>query len=149
MPISFEGRQFKRVICWFSHGAASAVATILAFQEYGPENCVAVCQDTGSEHPDNERFRADFIRATNIPVTVIKSEKYADIWDVFDKTRWLAGPEGARCTAELKRRVAENFLNFFDDLEILGYTSDEEKRLSRWMANNEERFIDPILVRHK
>ncbi len=149
MSISFENREFKRVVCWFSHGAASAVATILAFREYGPDNCIAVCQDTGSEHPDNTRFRAEFTRATNIPVEVIKSDKYSDIWDVFEKTRWLVGPRGARCTSELKRMVAERYLNFFDDLEVLGYTSDEEKRLAQWQKNNEERFIDPILVRNQ
>lgn len=149
MSISFEGRTFKRVVCWFSHGAASAVATILAFREYGPENCVAVCQDTGSEHSDNERFRADFTRATNIPVEVIRSDKYSDIWDVFEKTRWLVGPAGARCTSELKRNVAEKYLNFFDDLEVLGYDTREKKRLDRWRTNNEDRFIDPILIRHK
>ena len=146
--VEFNGRPFKRVICWWSHGAASAVATVLAFKEYGAENCVAVCQDTGSEHPDNERFRADFTAATGIFIEVIKSDKYSDIWDVFEKTRWLVGPAGARCTGELKRKVAENYLNFFDDLEVLGYTASEELRLSRWITNNEERFIDPILIRN-
>lgn len=145
--IHHEGRDFERVICWFSHGAASAVATILAFEEYGAENCIAVCQDTRSEHEDNERFRRDFTDVTGIEVEVISSKKYRDIWDVFEKTRWLVGPAGARCTPEMKRLVAEEYLNFFDDLEVLGYTSDEGGRLSRWQKNNEERFIDPILVR--
>lgn len=109
---------------------------------------MAVCQDTGSEHPDNARFRADFTRKTNIPVEVIKSQDYEDIWEVFERTRWLVGPAGARCTSELKRRVAEQYLNHFDDLEVLGYTVKEEKRLSRWVKNNPERFIDPILIRN-
>jgi len=149
MVVEHNGRQFKRVVCWFSCGAASAVATMLALREYGPENCAIVYQDTGSEHPDNARFLDEFQRKTNTNIEVIKSDKYTDIWDVFEKTGWLVGPYGARCTSELKRIVAESYLNHFDDLEVLGYTSDEEKRLNQWIANNDERFIDPILVRHK
>jgi 3'-phosphoadenosine 5'-phosphosulfate sulfotransferase (PAPS reductase)/FAD synthetase len=43
-----------RSICWFSCGAASAVATKLALQER--DNCEIVYQDTGAEfsHPRNE-----------------------------------------------------------------------------------------------
>ncbi len=33
-----------------------------------------------------------------------KWDEYDDTWDVWEKTRWLAGIKGARCTTELKVR---------------------------------------------
>lgn len=144
--IEYNGREFKRVVCWFSCGAASAVATKLALKKFGAENCVVVYQDTGSEHPDNKRFLNDCERWFGQPITVIRSEKYSDIWDVFEKTRWIVGPAGARCTSELKRKVAEDFLDHFNDLEVLGYTIEEKARLARWQEHNTERFLAPLLI---
>ena len=46
-----------RTVCWFSAGAASAVAAKLVLRDV-PDAVVAYCE-TGSEHPDNERFLAD------------------------------------------------------------------------------------------
>lgn len=46
-----------RTVCWFSSGAASAVATKLALRD-DPSAVVAYCE-TGAEHPDNERFIAE------------------------------------------------------------------------------------------
>jgi len=135
----------KRLICWFSCGAASAVATKIAINEWDGE--VVVCyQDTGSEHPDNKRFLADCEKWFGQEIIVLKSDKYEDIWDVFDKTRWLCGPAGARCTGELKRRVAEEFINFGKDKEVLGYTVEEKIRVERFLKNNPERDCWPILI---
>src|SRR6266545_4371194 len=44
-----------RVLVWFSCGAASAVATKLALSKYSQRVVIAYC-DTGSEHPDSQRF---------------------------------------------------------------------------------------------
>ena len=49
----------KRIVCWFSCGAASAVATKLAIKRHGTDNLYVGYQDTGSEHPDNRRFLKD------------------------------------------------------------------------------------------
>jgi 3'-phosphoadenosine 5'-phosphosulfate sulfotransferase (PAPS reductase)/FAD synthetase len=89
-----------RVVCWFSCGAASAVATKLAVEKYADVKIV-YC-DTGAEHEDNKRFMADCEKWFNQKITVLKSEKYADTWDVFEKTKYLVGVGGARCTTELK-----------------------------------------------
>ena len=60
-------------------------------------------------------------------VTIIKSAKYADIDDVFQRTKYMAGIGGARCTTELKKlpRVAWQDP---DDIHVFGYTADEAKR---------------------
>jgi 3'-phosphoadenosine 5'-phosphosulfate sulfotransferase (PAPS reductase)/FAD synthetase len=136
----------KRVICWFSCGAASAVAAKLALSKY-PEVEI-IYQDTGSEHPDNTRFLADCELWFKQPVKILKSEKYKSIWDVFEKTRYLAGVAGARCTSELKRKVAEAYLNHFEDVEVFGFTLEEAARAEQFKSNNPERILDPILIEH-
>ena len=133
----------KRVICWFSCGAASAVATKLTLKDF-PEAEI-IYQDTGSEHPDNVRFKAQCEMWYGRTVKVLKSEKYADIWDVYKKTEFLVNPYGARCTTELKRRVAEQYINV-GDVEILGYTSEEEHRVKRFEKANPERILSTPLI---
>ncbi len=49
----------SRVLCWFSCGAASAVATKLAIETYGDRCEVLYCDTLKYEHPDNARFMAD------------------------------------------------------------------------------------------
>jgi 3'-phosphoadenosine 5'-phosphosulfate sulfotransferase (PAPS reductase)/FAD synthetase len=135
----------KRLICWFSCGAASAVATKLALKEWDGETVVCY-QDTGSEHPDNKRFLSECQEWFGQEIIQMKSTKYNDIWDVFEKTRWLAGIGGARCTAELKRKLAEEFINHGKDREVLGYTLEEKHRVKRFIENNPERDMWPILI---
>lgn len=106
-----------RTLAWFSCGAASAVATKLA-AEAEPIYC-----ETGAEHPDNERFLADCEQWFGRKVTRIRSDKYADTWDVWAKRRYLAGVEGALCTVELKAAPRLAFQKP-DDVHVLGYTAD-------------------------
>ena len=114
-----------KVIAWFSCGAASAIAAKLAIKKYGADVDV-VYMDTGSEHPDNARFFNEIQEWLGVKITVIKSEKYFDIWDVFDKTGFLVSPKGARCTTELKKKVANDYRkNNLGVIEIFGYTLEE------------------------
>ncbi len=138
----------QKYISWFSCGAASATATYLALREYGKENVRVVYQGTNSEHPDNKRFLKDCEKWFGVDIEITQSDKYIDIWDVFDKTSWLVGVGGARCTGELKRKVAEKLINFGkeQEIEIFGYTAEEEARVSRFIKNNNERKIQPILI---
>ena len=48
-----------RRLVWFSAGAASAVATALTLADNFADDVHIAYIDTGSEHPDNARFRAD------------------------------------------------------------------------------------------
>ena len=115
----------NKYICWFSCGAASAVATKIALKKY--KNVRIIYQDTGSEHPDNKRFLKDCEQWFGQEIEITKSEKYNDIWDVFKKTKWLVGPSGARCTSELKRKVAESIIDWGENqqFEIFGYTFED------------------------
>lgn len=133
-----------RVISWFSCGAASAVATKLAIQEHGEVDIVY--QETNSEHEDNERFLIDCARWFGQSIRRLRSDKYFDIWEIFEKRRYLAGVSGAPCTSELKRIPAERYIQHGKDLEVFGYTADEVNRVEQFRTNNPERNIQAILV---
>ena len=96
-----------RVVSWFSCGAASAVATKLAIDAADGRDVVPVYCDTfAREHPDNRRFFDDCARWFGREIVVLGNDRYKRDPDVvFRKTRFLVGPKGARCTAELKRAV--------------------------------------------
>jgi len=113
--------ELPRTIIWFSCGAASAVAAKMVLRET-PE-AVAVYCETGQEHEDSKRFMTDCVRWFNAPVTSIKSDEYADTWDVWEKTRWLAGINGARCTTELKVKPRLAFQRP-TDIHVFGYTAN-------------------------
>ena len=112
----------RRIVCWFSRGCASAIATTLTLKEH-PEAVIACCV-TGSEHADNDRFEADWIRRWNRPVEHLKSDQYTDTWDVWERRRFMAGRDGAPCTVELKvgPRLAWQRPT---DIHVFGYTADK------------------------
>lgn len=137
-----------RVISWFSCGAASAVASKLAVDKYGDKAMVVYYNTMADEHPDNKRFMADVEQWIGKRVTIISSEKYKSVDDVFEVTRYMSGIAGARCTVEMKRIPRLVFQEPYD-LHIFGFTADEPKRMSRFEANNPELFLEWILEYHK
>ena len=120
-----------RVLAWFSCGSASAVAAKLAVERYGDRCEVLYCDTLAYEHPDNVRFLADVERWIGVAITILKSDTYADIFDVFRRTRWLVGVHGARCTTELKKNVRTAYERP-DDLHVFGFTTDEAHRVARF-----------------
>lgn len=125
----------RRVVAWFSAGAASAVATKLTLKEFEGA-CIAYC-DTGSEHPDNWRFIWECEEWFGKDIILLKSKEYRDTWDVFERTRYLVGPYGARCTTELKKIVRREFQRP-DDLHVFGFTCEEKARAERFRLQNPE-----------
>jgi len=107
-----------RIVSWFSCGAASAVATKLSSPDV-----IAYCE-TGSEVPDNDRFLNDCEAWFGKDVLRLKSEKYNDTWDVWDKRKYLSGVSGAPCTLELKVKPRLAFQRD-DDIHVFGYTYDK------------------------
>ena len=132
-----------RTISWFSCGAASAVATkLLPWAQ--PVYC-----ETGAEHPDNERFMEDCERWFGRAVTRLHSDEYKDTWDVFEKTRWLSGIHGARCTTVLKAAPRLAFQRP-DDVHVFGYTADaaDAARADRLRENYPElTILTPLIER--
>lgn len=129
-------RTMNRVVVWFSCGAASAVAAKKAVEKYD-EVHVVYCDTLAYEHPDNPRFMKDVEAWIGQEIEIKGSDKYKDIYDVFEKTRYLAGVYGARCTLELKKNVRKAYQKP-GDIHILGLTADEQNRIDRFEdANNE------------
>jgi hypothetical protein len=130
----------RRIIGWFSCGAASAVACKLT-------GAMPVYCETGAEHPDNKRFMADCEVWLGLPVTRIRSDKYRDTWHVWEDRRYLAGVDGAPCTVALK---VEPRLSFQKptDVHVFGYTADasDMARAKRLRANYPELAIQTPLI---
>ena len=132
-----------RKLSWFSCGAASAVATMLH------KDAIPVYCWTGAEHPDNKRFMADCEIWFGRKVMRLWSDEYADTWDVWEKTRWLAGINGARCTTELKVAPRLRFQRP-TDIHVFGYTADkaDSDRAKRLRENYPELdVIFPLIDR--
>lgn len=126
-----------RLLCWFSCGAASAVAAKLAVDEMGGEFDVEVlyCDTMADEHPDNARFMRDVEAWIGLPVKLVRSPRYARIDDVFRGERFINGRHGAPCTRELKRRVRAAYQEPWD-YHVFGYTSDEQGRIDQFEEEN-------------
>ena len=133
----------SRVVSWFSCGAASAVATKLALAK-GPVT-IANCEVI-EEHTDNVRFLKDCERWFGQEIQVLGNDKYGrSIYEVFEKTRYLVGPGGARCTGELKKAVREKYQQP-DDIHVFGYTVEEISRVDDFIdANNDVKIITPLI----
>ena len=134
-----------RTLCWFSCGAASAVATKMMLKE-NPEAIPVYCE-TGGEHEDNLRFIEDCQRWFGKDVMRLRSTEYEDVWDVWEKTRWLAGINGARCTTELKV-VPRLAFQRPTDVHVFGYTADNSDvdRATRLRENYPELTIKTPLI---
>jgi len=131
----------RRIVAWFSCGAASAVAASLV-----PEAVVARCI-VDNEHEDNSRFAVDVGQWLGREIVDLRSDRYTDCWDVWEKRRYLNGPKGALCTVELKKRVRVEFSRL-DDVHVFGFTSEEQDRAERFEDNNPEVSVRFPLIEH-
>ena len=133
-----------RTVSWFSCGAASAVATKLAIAS-GEPITVAYCE-VAEEHPDNARFLRDCEKWFGQKIIILGNDKYSrSIYEVFERTQYLKGPSGARCTGELKKSVREKFEKP-TDRQVFGYTVEEQNRVDRFIDANNDVDIWPILI---
>lgn len=133
-----------RTICWFSYGAASAVATKLILAENPDAEVVAIKLE--QEHPDNERFAADCVRWFNHPITQLTSQKYnGSVTDVIRKRKFIKGTNGAPCTLELKKNVRKAYQRH-DDIHVFGYTHDEQGRVDRLLDGEPSLIIRSPLI---
>jgi hypothetical protein len=122
-----------RVICWFSCGAASAVATKLALSQYRDDEVVIARCRIDEEHQDNDRFAADCEKWFGRSITVLSHPRFgSSIENVFAIRRYMSGIHGAPCTYHLKKQVREAFERPAD-LHVFGYTCDKED-WTRWDA---------------
>jgi len=90
-------------IAWFSAGITSAVACRLAIDLYNDVEIYYI--EVGLSHPDNQRFIEDCEKWYNKKIHIVSNGKYDNHIDVINKTRYVNGVGGARCTLELKKNV--------------------------------------------
>lgn len=136
-----------RVVCQFSCGAASAVATELAIDRYGSA-VHAINAFVTDEDADNRRFLADCERWLGISIVVLRDTKYgASASTVWRRRRFIVNRNGAPCSSALKRDVL-NAYHRPNDLLVLGYTADarDAVRLDRFIdANAGARVWAPLI----
>jgi hypothetical protein len=140
----------KRIVCWFSCGAASAVATKLTIEANAKaENTLPLVVARirlVNEDEDNDRFAADCEKWFGVPILNLMREEYeGDVYKVIEKFRYVSGPKGAPCTRELKKRVREAFQRH-DDLHVFGYTAEEQGRVDLLLDANADLRLWSILI---
>ena len=140
-------RSATRIVCQFSCGAASAVATKLALAQYG-DRCVVLNAFIAEEHSDNRRFAQDCEQWFGVPMVNLRDTKYnASAVEVFRRVGYIKGPHGAACTARIKRGLLRAFERPGDVL-VLGYTAEEQHRADDWNENwPDRRAIFPLIER--
>lgn len=125
-----------RIVCWFSCGVASAVATKLAISQYGKENIVIARCIVREEHPDNERFSNECEKWFDMQITNLINEKYdGSIYEVFNKKSYISGIGGAPCTLHLKKDVRIKF-QLPTDKHVFGYCAEEKERFDTFIDEN-------------
>jgi 3'-phosphoadenosine 5'-phosphosulfate sulfotransferase (PAPS reductase)/FAD synthetase len=139
----------SRIVCQFSCGAASAVATKLAIAQYAATHEVVIVNAyLANEHPDNRRFAAECEAWFGQAVTVLRDTKYgADIIQVFKRERYIKNRFGACCTKLLKRRVLDQWKRP-GDVMVFGFTAEERSRFDDFCERNPDRpAIAPLIER--
>ncbi len=136
-----------RIVCQFSCGAASAVATKLAIAKYGSTHDVQIINAfLLEEHIDNRRFARDCEGWFGKEIVVLKNQKYnASIIEVFKQRQYLKGPKGAPCSKALKRDLLDAWKKP-DDVMVFGYTVEEESRLEDFIERNPDRPVIAPLI---
>lgn len=145
----------KRIVCWFSCGAASAVATKLAIEENArsttPLPLVVARVAIADEDEDNERFARECEAWFGVPIVTLTAEKYAaggemaTLDEVARIERYMSGPQGAACTRVLKKEVRFKFEQQLD-WQVFGYTAEEQERVDRFIDANNYVNLWPILI---
>ncbi len=137
----------KRIVCWFSCGAASAVATKLAIVENADlkNQIVVVRCIVREEHQDNDRFAKDCEKWFGIPIINLINEKYdGSILEVFKRRGYISGIGGAPCTRLLKKEIREKYSTAKDN-HVFGYTANEVDRWNRFLDANNISASTPLI----
>jgi len=133
-----------RLVCWFSCGAASAVATKIAIKNTDREVVIARCI-VKEEHPDNDRFAADCEKWFGMPIINLTADEYeGSVYEVIRKRKYISGVAGAPCTMILKKQVREAFQRPTDQ-HVMGYTADEQDRYDSFIDANNIDCVAPLI----
>lgn len=142
------------VICWFSAGITSAVATWYALREN--DNCRVIFIKTGQEQADSFRFLKECEKHFDHEIEIYRSPKYSSAFDVWERTKYLNGVGGARCTLELKKKVRYWLEDEIVEwkAQVFGFDANEQKRALRFSEQNPKAkglypLIDHLLTKEE
>jgi hypothetical protein len=137
-----------RIVCWYSCGAASAVATKLAIADYSLSHEIVIARCiVKEEHPDNDRFALDCEKWFGMPITNLIAEEYGgSVYSVIEKRKYISGIKGAPCTMLLKKQVREDFQRP-NDIHVFGYCAEEQDRYDRFIDSNNIDCRAPLIDR--
>ena len=120
-----------RMVCWYSNGAASIIAAKKAIEmqpERYPEHEIVVARIYIKEEyhePERDAMVESYL---GHKIVDLMDEKYqASVDVVIEKTRYMSGVYGARCTKELKKAVRLAWQRD-DDVHVFGFDCDEGER---------------------
>ena len=131
-----NAQERTRVLCWFSCGATSAVASKLICSTQQKHSVVIAYTQVNEESGDNIRFLNDCAGWFGRDITILRNEKYGgSIYQVFEQTQYLVSRYGAPCTKKLKRDVREQF-QLPDDIHVLGFSAEEQDRADEFAERN-------------
>lgn len=135
-----------RVVCQFSCGAASAVATKLALAQHKGAEVMIANAFLVEEDEDNRRFLADCEDWFGQRALQLRDEKYgASADEVWRRKQYMKGPNGAPCSGELKRKVLDE-IRRPNDVLVFGFTAEEADRFEDFQERNPELKCEAPLV---
>lgn len=148
----------KRIVCWFSCGATSAVACKLALVENkGKLPLEVVYNHVGwatsengwkGEHIDSKRFLEDCQRWFGINIQLLTHSTYCNVDDVIEGERYLNGVKGAKCTQQLKIKQRLAFQKP-GDLHVYGFDASETDRAFDFKTRNSDINVwTPLIERN-
>lgn len=139
----------KEIVVWFSCGAGSAVAAMLAVEKYGQTNNVRIVNNpVAEEHEDNRRFLKDVEKAIGQKIEVATNKNFPShsAIDVWEKKKYMSGVKGAPCTLELKKKARQQFEDTNKcDWHVLGFTADERSRYENFIKTERPNTL-PVLI---
>jgi len=146
--MSIENIEDKEITCWFSCGAASAVATKRTIELYGDKNKIRVVNNPiAEEDEDNRRFLQDVEKWLGVEIELAINPKYPNhsCYEIWDKG-YMSGIHGAPCTYELKKKARQIWeKNNKSDYMVLGFTSEEKKRADRFIKFERDNLLTPLI----
>lgn len=137
------------IACWFSCGAASAVAAKLTIEKFSIYNCVYIVNSpVDEEDEDNRRFLKDCEAWLGVRIIYAKNKTigHTSAVKVWDNAKFMSSRYGAPCTMKLKKDARYGFQTEMKiDMHVLGFTSDEISRHKRFILSETDKVI-PVLI---
>ena len=123
-------------ISWFSCGCSSFLATWLVRDTLDE----IIYTHVENQHPDSLRFLHDCEKLLGRNITILQSEYYRDIYDVFRARHFITSPYGAPCTTEMKKKVRKRWETEHPDeyTYIWGFDCTERNRAERLLETMPE-----------